>query len=66
MAAKKFVEWVQETYQPPNLTSPVRMAASFLHVANNTVWQWLGGVRIPDDSKLLLMRDVVTYGPFDG
>lgn len=65
MTAQKFVEWVQETYQPPNLTSAVRMAPSFLHVATNTVWQWLGGVRTPDDSKLLLMRYVVTYGPFD-
>lgn len=65
MTAQKFVEWVQEAYQPPNLASAVRMAASFLHVANNTVWPWLGGARTPDDSKLLLMRYVVAYGPFD-
>lgn len=65
MTAQEFVDWVQQAYQPPNQTAAVKLAASFLHVANNTVWQWLWGLRRPDDSKLLLMRYVVLYGPLD-
>lgn len=65
MTAQFFVDWVQRTYQTPNTTSAVRLAATFLHVANNTVWQWIWGLRSPDDSKLLLMQYVVTYGPLN-
>lgn len=64
MDVHAFLAWVQETYRPRNLTSSVKLAASFLHVATNTVWQWLWGQRRPDASKRLLMRYVVAYGPF--
>lgn len=56
-----FLDWVQEKYQLPNMTSAVKKAAEVMRVGERTVWQWRNGERKVSQSMLLLMELIIRY-----